>query len=69
MKWSHLCLPKESEGLGFQSFEGFNKTLVVKQEWKLLIVPLTLVARVLNWRYYHSSNVLDAHLDSNPSYI
>lgn len=55
--------------MGFKEFSCFNHALVAKQEWRILQFPDSLVARVLQARYFRQSNFLQAKLGSNPSYI
>ncbi|KAH9648889.1 putative reverse transcriptase/RNA-dependent DNA polymerase [Citrus sinensis] len=56
-------------GMGFRDFSSFNQVLLVKQGWRIQQCPNSLVARVLQAKYFQSKNFLDAKLGSNPSYI
>ena len=51
-KWDVLCQPKDKGGLGFQNLEGFNKALLVKQGWRLICSPDSLVRKVLKACYF-----------------
>lgn len=67
--WSSLKRPKCDGGLGFRELTSFNKALLAKQVWRIMDNPNSLVARVLKARYFKHSDILEASLSSNPSYI
>lgn len=69
MKWKDLTLPKNKGGLGFRDLTLFNKELLAKQVWILLANPETVTARVFKARYYKHTDIIEAPLGSNPSYI
>ncbi|KAH9685647.1 putative reverse transcriptase/RNA-dependent DNA polymerase [Citrus sinensis] len=56
-------------GMGFRDFSSFNRALLAKQGWRIQQCPDSLVARVLQAKYFQSKNFLDAKIGSNPSYI
>ena len=56
-------------GMGFRDFSSFNQALLAKQGWMIQQCPNSLVARVLQAKYFQSKKILDAKLGSNPSYI
>ncbi|KAL9462337.1 hypothetical protein AB3S75_000361 [Citrus x aurantiifolia] len=68
-KWEKMSQAKCKGGMGFRDFASFNQALLAKQGWRIHQCPDSLVARVLQARYYHSSNFLNANLGSNPTYI
>ena len=55
--------------MGFRDFSSFNQALLAKQGWRIQKCPDSLVAMVLQARYYQPKNFLNAKLGSNPSYI
>jgi len=65
---ARLCDRKGEGGLGFRHLETFNDAMLVKQVWRLIQAPASLVSRLLKSRYYPSSSLLNAELGSNPSY-
>lgn len=68
-RWDKLCLPKSLGGLNFKDLEGFNKALIAKQVWRIVSCPTSLVARFLKSIYFSNSNILEAKLGRNSSYI
>ncbi|KAH9658155.1 hypothetical protein KPL70_023379 [Citrus sinensis] len=68
-KWENMSQAKCLGGMGFHDFSSFNRALLAKQGWRIRQCPDSLVARVLQAKYFQSKNFLDAKLGSNPSYI
>jgi hypothetical protein len=66
--WWKLCIPKESEGMGFRDLQCFNLSLLAKQVWRLLCEPESLCARVLRAKYYPDGHLLNATLKSGSSF-
>lgn len=64
-----LCIPKSCGGVGFRDLITFNKALLAKQVWHILLNPNSLIARVLKARYFKHSNIMMATLGSDPSYV
>jgi len=60
LRWEKLTRPKDQGGLGFRDFGLFNQAMLGKQGWRLMMRPDSLCARVLQGKYYHSSNFLAA---------
>lgn len=50
--WKSLCVPKAFRGIGVKDFSCFNKALLAKQRWKLIIDPSSLLERVMKAKYY-----------------
>lgn len=63
MAWPQLFQPKKQGGLGFLDLRAFNLALLAKQGWRLLTNPDSLLARVLEAKYYPHRNFLEANLD------
>ncbi|KAL5566705.1 hypothetical protein UlMin_029869 [Ulmus minor] len=58
--WDDLCKPKACGGLGFQKMMDFNKALLAKWSWNLLVGNRSLCLDTLWSRYLHSTNFSDA---------
>ncbi|CAA7060894.1 unnamed protein product [Microthlaspi erraticum] len=54
--------------MGFKDLHCFNKALLAKQVWRLLINPSSLLARLYRGRYHRSSTFLESVGGRNPSY-
>ena len=48
--WWKLCYPKSEGGMGFRDLYCFNHAMLAKQCWRLITVPNSLCARVLEWK-------------------
>ena len=68
MSWDRLSEQKSQGGIGFRMLHKFNLALLMKQSWRLLTKPESLIAKVLKARYFPSCSILDALLGANPSY-
>lgn len=68
-EWKLLTKPKKEGGMGFRDLVTFNKALLAKQIWRIILNPDSLVAKVLKARYFKHTDIMDATLGSNPSYI
>lgn len=66
--WDKICVLMDKGGLGFRDFNDFNLALLVKQMWRLLKYPKSLLARVMKGRYYKHTNPMNVEKASNPSY-
>lgn len=67
--WKTLTKPKAEGRMGFRDLVTFNKTLLAKQIWQIILYPDSLVARVLKARYIKHTDIMEASVGSNPSYI
>lgn len=67
--WKKLCVPKECGGLGLKELRKFNIAMLAKQSWRLLTEANPLVSAVMKARYYPRTELLEAKLGSNPSYM
>lgn len=66
--WQRLCRRKDEGGLGFHDISGFNQALLAKQAWRILQNPHSLVARVLQSKYWKNGSFMDCGLGSRPSF-
>ncbi|CAL1404049.1 unnamed protein product [Linum trigynum] len=64
-----LTWPKEEGGLGFRNLFGFNTALLARQVWSIHQRPQSLVARILQAKYYKKTTILEAAVGHHPSYI
>lgn len=63
-----MCKAKSKGGMGFRDLTCFDQALVAKQGWRVIHFPESLMARVLQARYFKHSNFLQAKLGYNPSF-
>ncbi|PWA52122.1 hypothetical protein CTI12_AA457560 [Artemisia annua] len=67
--WERMCVSKFRGGIGFRHLGLFNKSLLAKQVWRLIISPTTLAGKVLKARYFPRTSFFDAKVGYRPSYI
>jgi hypothetical protein len=60
MSSAKMGFSKARGGLGFWDLEIFNQALLAKQGWRLIQFPDSLVARVLQEKYFPSRYFLHA---------
>ncbi|KAA3468114.1 reverse transcriptase [Gossypium australe] len=65
--WKELCIAKEHGGLGFQSLDQFNVSLLAKQGRRLINYPNSLLAQVLKAKYFPNLDFIHARLGNLPS--
>lgn len=58
--WERLTFLKSLGGMGFRDMRNFNKAMLGKQGWRLMVNPDSLCARVLKGRYYHDGDFLNS---------
>ncbi|KAM1025390.1 hypothetical protein FF1_038489 [Malus domestica] len=68
LSWERLCSTKCDGGLGFQNMYAFNLALLPKKIWCILQEPTSLVARLLQAKYYPNSMFLDATVKVGASF-
>ncbi|KAK8676431.1 hypothetical protein V6N13_142005 [Hibiscus sabdariffa] len=66
--WSDLCSTKSVGGMGFKDLHLFNIALVVKQLWRLLSAPNSLLYRVLRAKYFPDGDLLHSSAPARASY-
>lgn len=64
-----MCKPKCQGGLGFRDLELFNQALLVKQGWRILNDPNSMLTQVLKGRYFRDGTFVTAKSGGNPSFI
>lgn len=67
--WPKLLQPKSTVGIGFRDLTLFNKALLAKQVWRMLENLDHLVTTVFKPCYFKHTDIMEASLGSNPSYI
>lgn len=68
LSWDKMCLPKEEGGMGFKDLECLNQALLAKQAWRLIQFGDSLMAKVLQGKYYEYQDIVKASLGLKPSY-
>ncbi|KAA3482264.1 reverse transcriptase [Gossypium australe] len=63
-----MCQPKEVGGMGFRSLAKFNVAFLVKQGWRILTNPNSLVAQIIKAKYFPSESFLNSRLGNNCSF-
>ena len=58
LSWEKLTLSKKKGGLGFRDLYLFNKAMLARQAWRLLVKPETLCAQVLRAKYFKNTSLL-----------
>jgi hypothetical protein len=65
---SYVC-QKNQVSLGFRFPHYFNLVMLVKQIWRLISNTRALLCeRVLQAKYYHAGNILNAEIKNGSSY-
>jgi hypothetical protein len=68
MSWQRMGVSKFHGGMGFRDLEIFNKALLAKQGWRILKFPNSLVAKILQEKYFQGGDFLKAPLGRRSSY-
>jgi len=69
MSWKRMGRNKNIGGLGYRDLECFNMAMLVKQCWRLLKWPDSLVACVMREKYHPSVDFLDSNIGRRPSFV
>jgi hypothetical protein len=62
----NLSLSKKKGGMGFRDLAMFNSALLAKQGWRLLQHLDSLVARIMQEKYFPSGDFMQAQWDTIP---
>lgn len=65
--WDQLCKSKRLGGMGFRDLHSFNLALLGKQCWRIITKPESLMARILQARYFPYGSFMDATAGARPS--
>ncbi|KAL9443546.1 hypothetical protein AB3S75_016833 [Citrus x aurantiifolia] len=68
-RWDNLSKAKSRGGMDFRDLTSFNQALVAKQGWRLIRFPNSLMARVMQAKYYKNSTFWNAKEGYNLSFI
>ena len=69
-RWEKLCLPKKEERLVFRDLEAFNKALLAKQGWVIIIHLDSLVDWVIKEFFsFFDGDFLEAKIGRAPSFV
>ncbi|XP_038698029.1 uncharacterized mitochondrial protein AtMg00310-like [Tripterygium wilfordii] len=60
VSWEKNCRAKKEGGLGFMSFSSFNEALLLKQSWRNLKNPNSLVGHVMKLKYFNNMSLRTA---------
>jgi hypothetical protein len=63
-----MGVAKSNGGLGFWDLVMFNKALLAKQMWRLLMRPESLAAQIIKAKYHKICSVLDTTMGPRPSF-
>lgn len=63
-----LSSRKEMGGLGFRDLHLFNLAILARQEWRLIMMPNSLCAQVMQDKYYPYGDILAAKESPGISY-
>ena len=69
VRWERMCSTKGKGGMSFKDLSCFNEALVAKQSCRILQFPNSLLAKVLQAKYYKHYDFLKAKLGYKPSFI
>ena len=67
--WKRMSQTKNQGGLGFKDLVNFNRALLGKQIWRLLVNPNLLISKVLKAIYYPTGSIFDCKCPQNASWI
>lgn len=59
--WNMMCKSNKQGEMGLKELKAFNFALLAKQGWRLITNPSSLVAKVLQGKYYSNTSFLRAN--------
>ena len=68
VSWRKICKSKSEGGMGFRNLQAFNLAMLVKQAWRIMINPNSLIVRIYKAKYFPYSDILGTKLGCNPFY-
>ena len=68
-KWNVLCKNKSLGGLGFRELEAFNQALLAKTVWRIAMEPTSIIYRILQAKYFPSTNCAGATVGVGSSMV
>lgn len=68
VSWKKICRSKEDGGVGFKDIGYFNQAILVKQAWRLLSVPNSLLSWVYKAWYFDKKDFMEAGKSQRPTY-
>jgi ribonuclease HI len=68
MSWNCMSVSKSAGGMGFRDFSCFNQALLAKQIWRMWKNPDSLVAQLMQAKYFPGKNILEATMGRRPSF-
>ena len=68
MSWKRMGVAKKMGGMRFWDLHAFNIVLLAKQCWRLWKAPDSLIAKIMEWKYYLEGSILTASVGLNPSF-
>uniref|UniRef100_A0A3Q7GTP0 Reverse transcriptase zinc-binding domain-containing protein n=1 Tax=Solanum lycopersicum TaxID=4081 RepID=A0A3Q7GTP0_SOLLC len=66
-RWDKLCEPKTCGGLDFRDMKAFNKAMLAKLAWRILLNPHLLLAKILKSKYFSNVSFMNATTSSPAS--
>lgn len=67
--WDKLCDRKKKGGLGFRDLIAFNRAMLAKIGWRLIHEPGSLMATVLNVKYFPNRHFLEVATGRSISFV
>ncbi|KAK4389703.1 putative mitochondrial protein [Sesamum angolense] len=68
LSWNKLCMGKNEGRLGVRKLGAFNKAMLAKQFWQIIINPASLLSRILKQKYFPHSSGFSVEAGQGSSY-
>ncbi|KAL4368607.1 hypothetical protein GQ457_05G018980 [Hibiscus cannabinus] len=59
--YDKMCLPKDKGGMGFRDLRTFNRELIAKVGWRIVIKPYSSLSQMLRCIYFPNGNIFMLH--------